>query len=160
VATVYGLTKHVTTLNPQQIRSFLISFYCLGAGYVGSAGYIKISLLFQYLRVFDKGSNPYRYARFMLVFMVLWTSAFAVINWIACIPSPANYWNKAGKGCFGPFSNNVLLRNRYIEAHSGVNTIQDFMILGLGFYLFSVKDKNGLPLNKKGLAVVLGLGAM
>jgi hypothetical protein len=161
VGTVYGLTKHIATLNPQQLRSFFISFYCLGAGYVGSAGYIKISLLFQYMRVFDKGSNPYRIAQFMLVFMGLWTFGWVFTNWFSCFPTPANFWNgSGGKGCYGSFSNNIPTRNRVIEAHSGVNTIQDFMILYLGFYLFSVKDKDGLPLNRKGLAVVLSMGAM
>lgn len=160
VGTVYGLTQHIETLSPDQLRSFFISFYCLGAGYVGSSGYIKISLLFQYMRVFEKGSRPYRIAQCMIVFIGLWTFGFVFTNWFGCFPSPSNFWDKRGKGCYGSFSNNIFERNRTIEAHSGGNTIQDFMILGLGFYLFSAKDKDGLALNRKGLSVVLAMGAV
>jgi len=160
VGTNYGLTKHIATLDPQELRSFFISFYCVGAGYVGSAGYIKISLLLQYLRVFEKGSKPYRFAQGMVVFMSLWTFGFVFTNWFSCFPTPSNFWEKGGQGCYGSFSTNILTRNRFIEAHSSINTAQDFVILALGGYLFGVKDKDGLPLNRKGLSVVLGLGAV
>lgn len=160
VALKFGLTKHINTLTPDQIRGFLICFYCLGAGYVGSAGYVKISLLFQYKRVFQKGTLPYRLVQGMLVFMGLWTFGFVFTNWFACFPTPANFWNGSGKGCYGSFSSNFSIRNRFVEAHSSVNTIQDFMILCLGFYLFTVKDKDGLPLNRKGLSAVLAMGAV
>ena len=161
VGTVYGLTKHIDTLDQQQLRNFFIAFYCTGAGYVGSAGYIKISLLFQYLRVFEKGTNPYRFTQGMLVFMGLWTFGYVFTNWFACFPTPANFWNgSGGKGCYGSFSNNIQSRNKFIEAHSGVNTIQDFLILALGFYLFGVKDKEGLPLDKRALTGVLAMGVV
>jgi len=140
-----------------EIRSYLICHYCLGAAYVGSTAYIKLSLLFQYLRVFERGTLMYRVTQGMLIFVALWGFAFIFMNWFACFPTPAAFWNGTGKGCYASFSPNLKIVIKSIEAQGGSNACLDVIVLLIAFTILRETDR---PVNKKGLSVLLGMGTM
>jgi hypothetical protein len=157
VATKYGLGGHIYLLTPPEIRNFLICHYLLGASYVGSTAYIKISLLFQYLRIFERGTNIYRITQLTLVVIGLWGFVFIFMNWFSCFPSPAAFWNGTNKGCYASFSPDVKIAVRTIEAQGGSNAAWDIIVLAIAFRLLF--EKNG-PVNRKGLLVLLSMGVV
>lgn len=67
-------------------------FYVANASYPSSAGLIKLALLFQYLRVYEKGT-PLRMAVIItIVIVALWSLAYSILGWIPTVPVYA-YWN-------------------------------------------------------------------
>ncbi|KAG0645526.1 hypothetical protein D0Z07_8669 [Hyphodiscus hymeniophilus] len=157
VATKYGLGGHIYLLEPPMIRKYLICHYLLGAAYVSSTAYIKISLLFQYLRIFERGTRIYRITQLTLVVIGLWGFAFIFTNWFACFPSPAAFWNGTNKGCYASFSPNLHVAISTIEAHGGSNAAWDIIVLAIAFRLLFEKDG---PVNRKGLLALLALGTV
>ena len=157
VATKYGLGDHIYILSPPEVRNFLICHYLLGASYVGSTAYIKISLLFQYLRIFERGTNIYRITQLTLVVIGLWGFFFIFMNWFSCFPSPAAFWNGTNKGCYASFSPDLKIAVRTIEAQGGSNAAWDIIVLAIAFRLLFEKDG---PVNRKGLLVLLSMGVV
>jgi len=155
VATKYGLGDHIYLLHPGDIRSFLICHYLLGNSYVGATAYIKISLLLQYLRIFEKGSTIYRITQVVLVIIGLWGFCFIFMEWFACFPTPASFWNMTNVGCYASFSPNIGIAVRTIEAQGGTNAGFDLIVLAIACNIAFEKDR---PVNRKGLTVLLSLG--
>ena len=155
VSTKFGLGQHIYLLTPQQIRRFLICHWLIGASYVSSTALIKVSLLCQYLRIFERSTFTYLFIQFMAVIIGLWGFAFTFMGWFACFPSPAAFWNGTGKGCYASFSPNLDIVVKTIEGHSAVNVIFDFIVLAIAFRLIFVKDA---PVNGKGLIALVCMG--
>lgn len=75
--------------NPRSLNSYS---YVANATYPGSAGLIKLAILFQYLRVCDRESR-FRKATIATIGLVtVWGLVFAVLAWVPTIPVYA-YWN-------------------------------------------------------------------
>jgi len=155
VGTKYGLGQHIYLLSPSDLRSFLICHWLLGLSYVSSTAFIKLSLLCQYLRIFEKGTFIYHATIILAGVIGLWGFAFTFMGWFACFPSPAAFWNQTGKGCYASFDPEPAVVIKTIEGHAGANVAFDFMVLALAFRL--LWEKNG-PINKRGLAALLLLG--
>lgn len=62
------------------------------ASYPSSAGLIKLALLFQYLRVYERGTVLRWIVIFTTVIVGLWCLAYSILGWIPCVPVYA-YWN-------------------------------------------------------------------
>jgi hypothetical protein len=124
---------------------------------VSSAAFIKLSLLFQYLRIFERGTFVYHFTQIIAVVIGLWGFSWIFMQWFGCFPSPAAFWNGTGKGCYGAFDPDTSVAIKTIEAHSGSNVGFDFIVLAIAFRL--LWEKNA-PLNKKGLGVLLMMGFM
>jgi hypothetical protein len=127
------------------------------ATYNTSTALIKISLLFQYLRVFERGSINYRIAQFLLVLTSVWGCVFSFMAWFSCLPHPSAFWKLTGKGCYGAASTNPVLVIKWIEAHAGCNVILDAAVLSLAFRLIKTKDA---PSTKIGMMVLLSMGLL
>jgi hypothetical protein len=149
--------QHIYLLNPKDIRSYLICHWLIGLSYVSSTALIKVSLLFQYLRVFKEGTFTYRFSQFMLVFIGLWGFTFTFMGWLPCFPRPSAFWNQTGKGCYASFSTNSAVVIKTIEGHSGVNVIFDLIVVTIPFRLLFIDNA---PVNKKGLGALLVMGLL
>jgi hypothetical protein len=125
------------------------------ATYNTSTAFIKLSLLFQYLRVFDRGTFDYRLAQVLLILIAIWGSVFSFMAWFSCLPNPSAFWKMTNKGCYGAASSNTMLVVRWIEAHAGINVVFDVAVLLLAFRLIKTKDA---PSTKIGMAVLLSMG--
>ena len=157
VSTNYGMGQHIYLLEPQNISKIVLCNYLFGAAYNCSTALIKISLLLQYLRVFERGTWTYRCAQLLLVVISLWGFSFGFIAWFSCLPDPSALWKGTGKGCYGAASANMDMVVRVIEAHAGMNFAFDILILTLAFRLLSAKE---VQTTKVGMLVLIFVGSM
>ncbi len=158
VATRFGLGDHVYLINPLDVPSFLKCHYIIGGSYTTSTSLIKLSLLFQYLRIFERGTLTYRFTQFMTVFIGLWGISYAFISWLCCLPHPSAFWNLTEKGCYGfasPVASSAL---KTIESNAAVNMVLDFIVLSIPFRLLF--DPDTPSKTKKGLLVLLAMGGL
>lgn len=91
----------------------------------------ELALLFQYLRVYEKGC-AFRKATIMTIIVVcLWSAMFAVLAWVPCVPIRA-YWDydiPAVRYAFGTFD-----VDQFIATYTSLtasNMVLDMVILGL-----------------------------
>ena len=70
----------------------MIWYYVMNAAYTMTTACIKLSLLFQYLRLFREG---YRRTTsiVLLVLVILWGGTFIFMAWFPCFPV-SGFWNK------------------------------------------------------------------
>lgn len=68
-------------------------FYVANAAYTSTTVYIKLSLLCQYLRLWDQGHRR-SVTKALLLIVVLWGSAFQFMAWFPCFPI-RGYWDKS-----------------------------------------------------------------
>lgn len=70
--------------------------------YPAAVTFIKLALLFQYLRVFEVGSRTRVFCKFMIALTTVWGLAFIALRWVPCYPVAA-YWDLSIQGarCWG-----------------------------------------------------------
>jgi hypothetical protein len=156
VSTRYGMGQHIYLLQPQNISNVVLCNYLFGAAYNCSTALIKISLLLQYLRVFERGTWTYRATQLLLVVISLWGFSFGFIAWFSCLPDPSALWKGSRKGCYGAASTNMDMVVRVIVAHAGLNFAFDILVLILAFRLLFSKE---VPTTKKGMMVLIFVGS-
>lgn len=133
-------------------------FYIANATYLMSTTFIKLALLLQYLRVFDRGTFHYRFSFGMAVFVALWGLSYSIIAWFPCSPVSA-YWSLDPEAnCWGFASQNPTTFHITFETHSALNMVLDLIILSIpvGLYFESGIQKKTIW----GLSGMLFLGAM
>lgn len=84
--------QHFLLLTEHQMRTYLATFYVSNASYPCSATFIKLALLFQYLRLFEKGTRLYRTTLAAIGLVVCWGLGFGIAGWVPCIPVRA-FWD-------------------------------------------------------------------
>ena len=150
---------HIYLIPNEDLESFFKCFYLLTASYNTSTALIKISLLLQYIRVFDWGTWTRRFSQALVVLIALWGCAFAFMAWFPCLPHPSNAWRLQNEraGCYGGFSTDPLTVVAFIKAHGGSNLGLDILLLALAFKLLLAKD---VPVTLAGKAVLLTMGTV
>jgi hypothetical protein len=75
-------------------------FYIANGTYNMSTMLIKLSLLFQYLRIFDAGATR-TVCIGMIILTSIWGIAFSVMAWFPCFPIRAYWeWSLTGATCY------------------------------------------------------------
>ncbi|KAH8200488.1 hypothetical protein TruAng_005381 [Truncatella angustata] len=122
--------KHVLLLSVPTIQGFLKAFYVQNATYCSSTAFIKLALLLQYLRVFERGTTIYKITFGLVVFTSLWGFAYSFIAWVPCVPV-STYWDMSsdGKNCYGYGSHYPASFVGTYESHTATNMILDAIIL-------------------------------
>ncbi|CAN8101887.1 unnamed protein product [Discula destructiva] len=88
-----GMGRHFITLGEDTMRNYLKSrSYVANATYPASAGFIKLAILLQYLRVYEKKSRCYTATIITIVTVTLWSLIYAVLAWVPTLPVYA-FWN-------------------------------------------------------------------
>ncbi|TEA17190.1 hypothetical protein C8034_v000593 [Colletotrichum sidae] len=156
VATKYGMGHHIYELSAAQVSGYLRTFYVSNATYQMSTAFIKMSLLFQYLRIFDTPSFTRRLCIGSIYFISLWAAAYSVLGWIPCLPVRA-YWNwttPAARWAYGSLNSQIF--SITYESHSAVNVVLDLLVLAIPVPLYFRRDA---PLKSKlGLLALLSIG--
>ncbi|CAN8100385.1 unnamed protein product [Discula destructiva] len=106
-----GLGQHFVDLGVDGMSDFVKMFYWVNANYNMSMTAIKLSILFQYLRVLadhaEAGTREPRILRLAVIVLIVATSAwgfiFSLLAWVPCIPISADW----------TFSNNTATRYGY-----------------------------------------------
>ncbi|GKT45251.1 uncharacterized protein ColSpa_05432 [Colletotrichum spaethianum] len=156
IATKFGMGKHIYTLSAEEVQGYLRTFYVSNASYQMSTAFIKISLLFQYLRIFDQPSFTRRLCIYTIIFVCVWATTYGFLAWVPCVPVKA-YWDwsiPASRWAYG--SLNAEIFSATYESHSAVNIALDLLVLGIPVPLYFKQDA---PLKSKlGLLALLGIG--
>lgn len=109
-----------------------------------SVSFIKIAILFQYLRIFQ-ASSRYRLAcKSLIVIVVLLGSMFSVFIWVPCIPIAA-YWNLSIENarCYGFSGRKLGEFMGYYVGHAVSNSVLDFIIFLLPLRLYFKPSTEG-----------------
>ena len=135
-------------------------FYVANACYCMSTALIKISLLLQYTRVYDRGTALNTASKILTVFSAIWGMAYSIIAWVPCIPVHM-FWDRtptSNATCFGYGSLIPAEFAATYESHSGVNMVLDILILAIPIPIYfkaSTRSKSRVA-----LSTLLLMGAM
>ncbi|KAK6223000.1 hypothetical protein QIS74_03845 [Colletotrichum tabaci] len=156
VATEFGMGKHIYYLSADQVQNYLRTFYVANASYVLSTAFIKISLLFQYLRIFDQPSFSRRLCIFTIIFTSLWSLTYSFLGWVPCLPVRA-YWDwsvPATRWAYGSLTPEIF--SATYESHSAVNVALDLLVLAIPIPIYF---RTNVPFKSKlGLLALLAIG--
>lgn len=157
LAPQYGLGRHFIQLELSEVQSYLKVFYVVNASYNISTTLIKMSLLFQYLRVYHSGHM--RTACLVMVVVVgLWGSAYSFMAWVPCFPV-SGYWNMGtGAKCYAFGSTIAEDFFKTYVSHTAVNTALDMIVFAIPVPLYFRRDT--VKRTKLGLAGLLIMGAI
>ena len=143
-----------------EFTGFLHTFYFVNATYLTSTAFIKLSLLFQFIRLFEKGSILRYVCIILIVFTSLWGIAYSFIGWFPCFPVDAFWNNPLGASCYGygsGFVDDYAFAATY-ESHSATNTFLDFAITLIPIPLLF--ERNLQTRARWGVAALLAVGAL
>lgn len=84
--------RHMLLLTVKEMSKYLASFYAFNVSVNLAATFIKLSLLFQYLRVFSRGSWPHLASRILIVITSLWGATFSLIAIYPCT-TVSDFWS-------------------------------------------------------------------
>ncbi len=133
-------------------------FYIANSCYVCSTAFIKLSLLFQYLRIFEKGTAIRKLCIALIVLVSLWGFAYAFMAWVPCFPIH-NMWDiTPGAKCYSFGSQSPDDFAATFESHTAVNVLFDVLVLAIPIPLYFEKDT---PMKARiGLVVLLLMGCL
>ncbi|KAF2707096.1 hypothetical protein K504DRAFT_436333 [Pleomassaria siparia CBS 279.74] len=132
----YGLGRHMLYTPDATMVKYQMLFYVENAMYITEGGFIKVSLLFQYLRIFKAGVMRY-VCLTLLVVISLWAVSYSAIAWVPCMPI-REYWERYGSSkCWGLGFNDEDSFVRTIESHSALNMVFDALVFMIPLVLFS-----------------------
>jgi hypothetical protein len=153
----FGFGQHFVQLNLENMGKFLRVYYVSNASYNMSTALIKLSLLFQFLRVYEHGVMR-MYCKVLLWFVVLWGTAYSFLAWVPCSP-PNQFWSDAAdETCWGYGS---LIPSQFFAtyaSHGGINMTLDLLILvpPIQMYFSAEKSKR----TNMGLLALLVMGGV
>lgn len=133
-------------------------FYVGNAAYITCTALIKLSLLFQYLRVYNRGTTMYRLCVGLLVFTALWGAAYTFMAWFPCFPVKHLWLAPPGAKCYAFGSPDSQMFTATYESHTGVNMVLDVLVLAAPVPLYF--DKHTPQKTRRGLLALLFMGCL
>lgn len=137
---------------------YLVAFYMFNACLNLAATFIKLSLLFQYLRIFEKGTWPHRASIVTIGLVSLWGLAYTLLALFPCWPISDFWYSPADAKCwgYGAWSTAELTGTFY--SHTAMNMLLDIIILAIPFHLYF---KTNMTFKMRmGLLALLLMGAL
>ncbi|KAH8885484.1 hypothetical protein GQ53DRAFT_695932, partial [Thozetella sp. PMI_491] len=155
----YGLGSHLALLSVDNVQGFLVLFYIANATYISSTTFVKLSLLCQYLRIYERGTAIRLSCVFLIVTIGLWGAAFSFMAWVPCFPVSA-YWDVSpdrppSGSCYG-FG--LTLERTTFVAHTSLNMVFDILVLAIPIPLYF--DRSLPSKTRMGMLVLLMLGCL
>ncbi|KAF6835507.1 hypothetical protein CMUS01_05731 [Colletotrichum musicola] len=139
--TNYGLGHHFVEVPDSDRETFFQLFYISNASFSMSNAFVKLSVLLQYLRVFQDRMPRLRTTSLALIVVVaLWGLAFSFMAWFPCFPPYQFYRLGSEEHCYGYGSTNPLEVYTIVVASNGSNMALDFLILALPVPLLFSQD--------------------
>ncbi|OLN85268.1 hypothetical protein CCHL11_04371 [Colletotrichum chlorophyti] len=133
----YGLGRHFISLGFLGMQDFIHAFYLCNGAYSMATALIKLALLFQYLRMFEKGSKSRLVTTVFIVITALWGLVYSFLTWVPCIPVYA-FWNLSiiteTRWAFGSRDPGVFARS--FESQVGMNVALDLICFAIPIPLF------------------------
>ncbi|KAK1948910.1 hypothetical protein LY78DRAFT_697970 [Colletotrichum sublineola] len=156
ISTKYGMGRHIYTMSAYEVQSYLRTFYVANASYQTSTAFIKISLLFQYLRIYDQPSFTRTACICSIVLVTMWAIPYTIFSWVPCVPVQA-YWDwsiPAKRWAYGSLDANIF--SATYESHAATNIALDLLVLLLPVPVYF---RPNAPLKSRlGLLALLSIG--
>ncbi|KAI0016643.1 hypothetical protein F4780DRAFT_669889 [Xylariomycetidae sp. FL0641] len=154
----FGFGQHFRFLRPKEIAMFQVTFYVALASWTISTALMKICLLIQYLRIFDKGSQL-RWACYAgIVVSSLWGLGFAFCALAPCFPLQGFWdWSKPAL-CYGFGSKTSEGLSGIFLGHTASNVILDLTVLAIPLPLYFRSAAHWKQ--RLGIGTLLMLGAL
>lgn len=114
----------------------LQSFWIANATYPCSTCFIKLALLFQFLRVYDRGTRTWTTTLAMIVVTGLWGLAYGILAWFPTRPLDA-YWDltkPAARYAYGSLDVETFVAT--YESHAATNMMLDTFVLAVAVPIF------------------------
>ena len=155
----HGEGQHFLLITVGDFREYLKVFYVLNISLNLAIAFIKLSLLFQFLRIFTKGTWPYTVSVVNIVLVSLWGLAFTLVALFPCAVI-SDAWNifATNSACWGYGSTDPDAFTATFVAHNVMNTIFDVVITLIPIQLYF--QPNITMRTRMGLMVLLLMGAM
>ncbi|KAK2033120.1 hypothetical protein LX32DRAFT_660721 [Colletotrichum zoysiae] len=153
IATDHGLGKHLLYLSPKQISNYMMIFYICNGTLPTSTSFIKVAILLQYLRTFERGTKSRALTIAVLVITGLWGAVYTFLAWVPCVPVAAYWdWTITTKARWGFASGNLEDLVWLYGVHATSNMLLDFIIFAIPLPLYLNDEAS-----KKSRKSVLGL---
>ncbi|VUC35684.1 unnamed protein product [Clonostachys rosea] len=140
------------------VGRYLFTFYLTNGFLNLAAAFIKLSLLCQYLRVFDRLSLPYKLSLFGIVVVSLWGVAFAILAFFPCSTVSDFWYSPPDARCWAYGSSEASHFTATFIAHSVLNMVLDLYILAIPTHLFFQSQSSSKT--RFGLLALFFLGAV
>ncbi|KAK7982073.1 hypothetical protein PG996_009764 [Apiospora saccharicola] len=121
IAIKFGLGQHILQVEAWQVE-----------------GFQKLALLFQYRRVFPRGTTMHQVVLGLIAFTGLWGVVYGVMSWVPCVPV-SDYWKMTApdKNCYGFGAHHPKAFLATFESHTAINMLLDVILLIIpGFLLW------------------------
>ncbi|KAK8070425.1 hypothetical protein PG997_010628 [Apiospora hydei] len=155
IATNHGMGTHFIKMEKEEMATYLKYFYVSNTTYCMSTAFVKLSLLFQYLRIYREGKMRTA-CIVVMVITALWGAAYTFMAVVPCFPIQ-KYWTLTLPGkCYGFGSLNPPVFYAMYASSAAMNMTLDLVVLALPvpFYF----DKNTPVKSKLGLVGLFCMG--
>ncbi|ORY64085.1 uncharacterized protein BCR38DRAFT_433970 [Pseudomassariella vexata] len=151
-----GFGKHVSELKPASLANVMKLFYIMYGSYNVSAALVKLSLLFQYMRIYDTDSRLHKICVTTAYLVGLWGCVFSILAWFPCWPVNA-FWNRTASGqCWGVAIRGNSLLLAYL-IHAATNGLWDLIVLVIPVPLL-IRPHSDTKHKRAGLFTLFSLG--
>lgn len=135
-------------------------FYVGTVSYSFSLTFIKIALLFQYLRIFEVGSRRRLLCKWLIGFISVWGLFYGILSWFPCWPV-SDLWNfqralDGTRRCWGFASPDIPQALGIYISHSLSTTLLDLVVFLLPVHLYFKRDTQ--KKTRVSLLCLFGLG--
>ncbi|KAF2744768.1 hypothetical protein M011DRAFT_407634 [Sporormia fimetaria CBS 119925] len=158
----YGLGKHFGTLPDIHRMEYYKHVWATNIGYVCATTFIKLSILFQYLRLFSNAHHrplvPRRVTQALLTLTALWGLTFFLLAIFSCRPIAKNWNFKLAGTCVAWGSKDPNIFFASWAAHAASNMLFDILV-----FLLPAPFLKSLRLSGKsrvGLTALFSIGAL
>ncbi|KAF2848643.1 hypothetical protein T440DRAFT_491055 [Plenodomus tracheiphilus IPT5] len=162
-----GLGLHLWTLDVAHRTAYFRHVYTTNIAYCASSAMIKLSILFQFLRLFAETSHSTRTSQYrlacrltwaLIIISAMWGLSFVLLAIFSCNPI-AKYWNPTLAGrCLGWGTKNPDDFFAMFLGHSVSNSVLDIMVLALPVPFLSMLRLAGK--SRAGLILLYSLGCV
>jgi hypothetical protein len=138
----HGLgSKHMDDMTVPELTEFFKLFYMGSITYPLSLTLIKLAVLFQYLRIFDKQSRRRTWCKGLIYFTFVWGLFYTFPTWVPCAPVSA-MWDVTApaRHCWAFGSPDISEMLGFYISHSISTTLLDLIIFLLPVDLFFKSD--------------------
>ncbi|KAI4942274.1 hypothetical protein J4E91_010248 [Alternaria rosae] len=151
--TKYGMGHHLI-YSLQVLQPTMIWLYITNAAYHTTTAFIKISLLLQYLRLFQQGVRRI-ICIVLLALVIIWGLTFSFMAWVPCFPV-RNFWDRQpGSKCYGFGYRSVNEAKFTILAFAATN-----MAFDIAIFLVPITEYFRKDLRRKQVLAMTGLFAL
>ncbi|KAK8068556.1 hypothetical protein PG996_007668 [Apiospora saccharicola] len=130
IATTYGMGQHFLNIGDEDRITYLKFFYISNTTYCMSTAFVKLALLFQYLRIFKEGRMR-AITISVMVITAVWGAAYTFMAIVPCFPIQ-KYWTLTLPGkCYGFGSLNPPVFYAMYASSAAVNMTLDLAVLAI-----------------------------